>query len=90
MRRTLFVLAGLLLIGAGCTTDKWQGFYYPDGCLSCEENYIYSPIFSSLDECRDWANSTRQKRGNNSSDEYECGLNCKIKDGFNVCKETTE
>lgn len=83
------LLFSLVLLGVGCG-QKWEGFYYPNGCLSCEEDYIYSPIFSSLDDCRDWADSIRQSRGDNPTDQYECGLNCKKKDGFNVCKETTE
>lgn len=69
--------------------DTWQGFYYPNGCLSCESDYIFSPIFKEKQQCLDWANNLKNKR-NNSSDDFECGLNCKQKDGFNVCKETTD
>lgn len=70
-------------------TDKWEGFYYPDGCLGCSENYIYSPEFKTKEECFDWADALKISR-ENSNDLFECGLNCKEKDGFNVCEETVD
>lgn len=84
----LFIILIVPLIGAGCKKDVWQGFYYPDGCLTCTENYIFSPTFVTLDECRDWADSTKRKLGNNPNDDYECGLNCKKQGEFSICKET--
>ncbi len=69
--------------------DTWEGFYYPDGCLSCSENYIYSPEFKTKEECFDWADSLKISR-KNLNDLFECGLNCKDKGGFNVCEETVD
>lgn len=87
----LFVILIFPLLGSMCKSDVWQGFYYPDGCLTCEENYIFSPTFTMLEECRDWADSIKIKLGNNPNDQYECGLNCKKREGgFNICEKTVE
>lgn len=67
--------------------DNYNGFFYPDGCLTCEDNYIFSPTFNSAEECIDWAEGLKTDR-NNPDDMWECGKNCKWKDGFNVCEET--
>lgn len=71
------------------TKGKWQAIYYPDGCLSCEDNYIWSPFFNSVNECIEWVNTKAATR-NNSDDAAECSFNCK-KDydlgGIMVCKE---
>lgn len=89
MKLILFLVSIIILTGVGCS-QKWRGFYYPNGCLTCEKDYIYSPVFSSLEQCRDWAEETKKSRGNSSSDDYECGLNCKSKDGYNVCSDTVK
>lgn len=69
---------------------KWLGFYYPDGCLVCEENYIFSPEFKTKDQCFDWADDLKMKR-NNPKDLFECGRDCKLKDsGMYVCEETVD
>ena len=26
--------------------DSYLGFYYPNGCLTCQEDYIFSPKFN--------------------------------------------
>lgn len=46
----LIFLLGFLLAGCSLKT-RWQGFYYPDGCLACSSQYIYSPAFNNLDTC---------------------------------------
>jgi len=75
--------------------NVWQGFYYPNGCLSCEEDYMYSPKFKGYDDgladCVIWGNNIR-RQGNNleRGDVFECGLNCKNKSGFFVCEETID
>lgn len=69
--------------------DVWKGFYYPDGCLSCSENYIFSTEFETKEQCFDWADSLKMSRGN-PNDLFECGLNCEEKDGFNVCEKTID
>ena len=70
--------------------DSYLGFYYPNGCLTCQEDYIFSPKFNDRASCLSWATTLKQQR-NNPSDTFECGKNCKApdtKDGFYVCKET--
>ena len=76
----------------GCAKETWQGFYYPDGCLSCTEQYIFSPRFDAHDSCIAWATDLKAQR-NNPSDDFECGKNCKAPDrlgGPYVCKETVD
>ncbi len=80
----------LILLGAGCKKEEWQGFYYPNGCLSCMEDYIYSPTLSSVEECHNWAQEIKKERGDNPTDQYECGLNCRAKGILHVCKETVD
>lgn len=74
------------------TKGKWQAVYYPDGCLSCEDNYIWSPFFDSVNGCIDWVHAKAETK-NNSSDAAECSFDCK-KDydlgGIMVCKETVD
>lgn len=69
--------------------EKWEGFYYPNGCLSCEEDYIYSPPFKSLENCLAWADNLQALSGN-PTDDFECGKNCKNKNGLKICEVTTD
>jgi hypothetical protein len=72
--------------------DVWTGYYYTDGCAGCSGNYLTSPQYDTPEECMAWAQQTNFLR-QNSSDEYECGLNCKpMKDamGVNLCEETID
>lgn len=91
MKKILFILAGVVILSFAIFNGKdvWMGFYYPDGCLSCSENYIYSPKFDKKDECFDWGENLKDSR-NNPEDLFECGLNCKDKGGYFVCKETVD
>jgi len=66
--------------------DTYRGLYYPDGCLVCD-NYIVSPDLNSAEDCVKWAEGIKSQSGN-PKDLWECGKNCKWKDGFSVCKET--
>src|SRR3989344_685071 len=87
----LIVIAAIVYV-VFFSSEKWQGFYYPDGCLSCEEDYIFSPTFEGLDQCRDWAEDLKSRRSN-SNDLYECGKNCKLLadgSGMYLCKETVD
>ena len=89
---TLIIIVGLIYFGYNLFfKESWQGFYYPNGCLVCEDSYIFSPIFSSKEECLDWADKLLMKR-NNPNDLYECGKNCKWKEEFNgyLCEETID
>lgn len=72
--------------------DTWLGFYYPDGCLTCQENYIFSPTFKDRASCLSWATNLRQQR-NNPNDLFECGKNCEApdtKNGLYTCEETVD
>jgi hypothetical protein len=66
--------------------DTYRGFYYPDGCLTCD-NYIVSPDLNSAEDCVKWAEGLKGARGN-PADKWECGKNCKWKDDLSVCEST--
>lgn len=78
------IIVGYLLFHKEYT---WQGVYYPNGCLTCEDDYIFSPIYKAKESCLIWAENMKLER-NNENDLYECGKNCKWKEGFSVCEET--
>jgi len=89
MAKIVIVLIFILLVGAGCqiiARDTWQGFYYPDGCLVCD-NYIVSPKLKSAGDCVRWAEGMKSN-SNNPKDTWECGKNCRWEEGFSICKET--
>lgn len=70
--------------------DTYMGFYYPNGCLTCTDDYIFSPVFNKRQDCLSWASNLKRER-NNFKDDFECGKNCKTpqsKDDFYVCEET--
>jgi hypothetical protein len=74
------------------TKGKWHAVYYPDGCLSCDDNYIWSPFFNSANECIGWVHAKAETR-NNGNDVAECGFDCKkdyVLGGIMVCKETVD
>lgn len=93
MKNFLAGLSILILLGVGCMTkgDIWQGFYYPDGCLACEDSYIYSPVFHDSLSCLNWAYDYQRVRGG-PEDLWECGKNCEMDDdyGLYVCEETID
>jgi len=80
---TLLVISALILLGRALRKDTWMGFYYKGG------NYFdakYSPVFSSKEECIEWA---EELRNSNLKDEsvspghlYECGKNCKLDNDY--------
>lgn len=89
MKRILFITALLLTLG-GCKSNTWLGFYYPNGCLECTDDYIYSERFTDSEACLAWAASLKRERGN-PNDQYECGLNCESDDGLMyTCEETID
>ena len=94
MRNLIIFSLIIILIVSLSRKDVWSGYFYPDASnlstwVEAEET------FNNIEACRSWA---RQEADlylleNYSSIEeykwdYECGLNCKHRDGFNVCKET--
>ena len=86
----IFALIVFTILLSGCILkEKWQGVYYPDGCLVCEDDYIFSPVYDTKADCLDWAVSKKISR-NNNNDLYECGKNCDWKDGLMICEETVD
>lgn len=85
----LLILLGTIIVGAGCK-NTWSGFYYPEGCLTCTDRHIIKHDLTSFEECREWAEEISESRRYSENDDYECGLNCKTKDGFNICEQTVD
>lgn len=69
--------------------DVWSGYFYPD--QNNLSNWVEGGNFDSLESCRNWAVNYGYLKSIPVSDyDYECGLNCKYKDGFNVCEKTEQ
>jgi uncharacterized protein YxeA len=68
--------------------DVWTGYFYPD--MNNLSSWIKSgETFGSIEECRDWVDNTAIDLDlQRDVYDYECGLNCRYKNGFNVCEET--
>lgn len=89
---TILLLFLFVVTLSGCSNKvslkktTWQGVYYPNGCLTCEESYVYSPIFDNFDDCKTWALNKKS----NSDDKVTCSKNCKNPDeyGMQTCEET--
>lgn len=82
---TLFLIIALPVLLTGCTKATWMGFYYPKGDYY---NEVISPVFSTKDECLNWAYS----QVTYDTDEYECGKNCRLSESGIIyyCDETVE
>jgi hypothetical protein len=80
------VSLGLALIGAaGCEyfqAGKWDALVYP---RSDRGRAVYVGKFKTLAECRTAALAELQRH---RQGDYECGLNCKFRNGINVCSRT--
>ena len=82
------IVVAIAIIGLAISKDYWQGFYYPDCCLTCDSNYIYSPVFKTIERFEAWARAIATER-NNPLDDWECGKNCIMEEyGISICKET--
>ena len=85
--RALAAIVVLAFVFTYLQSEEWTGYVYPD--KTNLSRYVKSGTFDSLENCR-WSSIQVLKAGNNQlSGDYECGLNCEIKSGLNVCKETT-
>lgn len=86
------ILGYLLFFTNTFDSDYWAIFYYPNGCLHCE-NYQndFPRSFDTLEECRNWGHNLKEYN-DNPNDTFECGLNCKKHKDFDgyVCKETID
>lgn len=88
LKRTAIITAVLLaLSGCGGKAD-WTLFYYPRGLTG---GAIITSGFNSLAMCQ-FAGRERATVGQVgvSSERFECGRNCRIKDGLTIatCAET--
>jgi len=85
----LIIVIGVIYFGYNIFFDKdtYKGFYYPNGCLVCEKDYIISPNLNSAEDCVKWTEGIKSQ-SENPNDIWECGKNCKPKIGFYVCEET--
>lgn len=85
----ILALAAFLVFKNIFTPDTWQGFYYPNEASLL--SHIASPVFNSLEECRDWVDEQVQKYNPEGYGyDYECGRNCRPRKEFTalVCEET--
>ena len=85
----VFVLAGY---DKSETDKRWQAAYYPDGCLTCKDAYIYSPFFETVNECISWVHEKSATRSGHN-DAAECSFNCQKSYDFGgifVCDETVD
>jgi len=78
------------LILSGCLKDEWEGFVYPNKNNLSEHINIGS--YDSLEECRTSAINALNRISSVHDGDYECGLNCKSKnglEGIKICEETS-
>lgn len=64
--------------------EQWMGIYYPNG--SSYGSAIYSPKFSSKEECIGWAINERGKHPDDLAvplqDLWECNKNCRLQNDY--------
>jgi len=78
--------------GESGTQGKWQAIYYPDGCLSCEDQWIFSPFFEEVNQCIAWIHNRADSR-DEPSDAAECAYDCRQECDIScwlVCDETID
>lgn len=85
MKKIIIIFTAVLLLGAGCNSGNWTGFYYPD--FNDMSKWTTSPKLDSLDECRDWVDGVADY---SKMFDYECGYKCEYNAGYglNICEET--
>jgi len=83
-------LAGIFWSDSNAPWEKVDAFYYPDASdlTECESQMDVG----SVQACRDWVEDSATEKGdpNMERGDHECGVGCKSKDGFNVCRLTVE
>lgn len=82
----LIIIILLMFVFSKSDVAKYRGFFYPNGCLVCDD-FIVSPNLNNAEQCVQWGENLRAAR-KNPNDTWECGKNCKWKDGFSVCEST--
>lgn len=85
-----YIFAGVLAaLQAGCSSDTWDGYVYPDAQDLYEFRHVGT--FDSLDQCRSSALRYLGEAGWSHTGTFECGKNCRpLRPGseLNVCEET--
>ncbi|MBC2768581.1 hypothetical protein [Pusillimonas minor] len=92
-----FLLPLVFLLISGCfDSEQWTGFVYPDRNnipFAGEVQNFTIGKFPDLQSCRAGANETMRSMGvRGRLADYECGLNCREKEGFGgllICEETS-
>ncbi len=93
----LIIFVGRYLYINNFRKEEWTGFFYPNA--EDLSGWIKSDrLFDSIESCRDWIdyqvdvsmleNPEFYEEGGDY--DYECGLNCRLKSGMNVCEETIQ
>lgn len=79
----LSMMVFILAISSACTSSStWQGTYYPRGCLDCDDQQYFSPVFKSYKECKSWASGKIKL----SQDKATCGKNCSFEGKLDMSK----
>ncbi|WP_432742028.1 hypothetical protein ABXJ76_16365 [Methylobacter sp. G7] len=64
----------------------WQGYVYPNSNNLLIDKYVGA--YKTLEECRAASVAMLDNLNSREKGDYECGLNCKPKDGLNICDKT--
>ena len=83
-------IAGIFWSERNAPWEEVDAFYYPDANnLSDWESQM---DIGSIKACRDWVEDSAASMGDIGLQrgDYECGVGCKNRDGFNVCRLTVE
>jgi hypothetical protein len=83
-------VAGIFWSKSNAPWEKVDAFYYPDANnLSEWEGQM---DVGSVQACRDWVEDSAAAKGdpNLNRGDYECGVGCRSKNGFNICRLTVE
>ena len=75
---------------AGCTTNTWTGFFYPDA--NDLTIFVTEGPFDTSEECLDWTTSQAEQITRGAS-HHECGKNCEkdaLLEGIPFCDEKVQ
>lgn len=83
-------LASVFWSESNAPWEKVDAFYYPNADNLTE--WESQMNVGSVQACRDWVEDSAAAKGDSNLErgDYECGVGCKSKNGFNVCRLTVE
>lgn len=86
MKFNFIFLLTILASLSSCGGDEWIGIVYP----SSNDLTVHTIVgkFSSLEQCRDAAESHIVSINRSSIADYECGLNCRDSNDPIICEKT--